>query len=1310
MSYINGLENTHSLGALPTELEKQLKENMHMVERALSKTNELKGLGFLPGKKEKNNLLTFQEVVKKYNKGITREEIEAWVWYKRQQGIPMKGWVDYYLKAGQVKKDLLYAKSTTVVKDNHFRDLRTVPAGAVLGTPTKKSHEYDKQNYLIIRSQDNELLYVLEKNVVRQKTGVSASEKELNRLIKAGALFYLDGEMLPKPIFAFGNIYEKLELLEKDKEVICQLYGEVVYKNHVAVLEDRKPRPLSVADDNPQERPYIAAFSQFAMEYRLNALHPDTCVILEDFYSLQEAFKKWLYSLPDERFKESSAFNISQYHIEGKYPSNRTVQNFSEQRMAESKKAGAKAGYTDREKQNIKKEIREDLKSAAKNEGERLFSEFLYEAIPAPIQQDIDKIWNKLYNGDSEIDYSRIPMGCELSATWNGFPWEMKPVQREGVGFMEVVNSGILAFDVGVGKTLTAIVELAQALYDGKCSKALLCVPDAVYKKWIAELFGQTDKKGNLIKTGILTGTDIVLNEWGNLGVKWQKKIDTSKVPDKSITIVNFGGLVNIGFSNDVAVEFVDELKHVLMQQETDSMTNRDEAKLNTKIEKTIGNIMAKNVAQIDKVGFDYLVIDEAHNFKNVFSTVKKGKNQSKRRFFSEAGTTSERGVKSFFLSNYIQRRYGNNVMLLTATPFTNAPIEVYSMLSLVGYETMKKRNISNLERFFELHVREEEQPVYTTQETLEMKPVVKAFNNRMLLQSLIYNKIMYRTADGEKRPQKVNLPKVNEKKDGRMVRLKASDQVLTYLHMSPMQREVQNHIVKGIENAVEDRRFGKILGFMNKSLNNALSPHIAMKEEPKDCYDFVDNSPKLKYTLESIRTVKQWHEKHGELCSGMIIYINRGKDYFHLLKEWLEKEVGFQRGIDYKSFQKEQGIPESEILDIRKKFDEVEIITGGISPEKKDALKEAFNAGVIKVIIGTSTISEGIDFQRRGTCIFNCYPEYNPTQLRQLEGRIWRFGNPYEYVRIVLPLVQDSMDVFIFQKLEEKTARLNDIWYRSDRGNVLDLDALDPEEVKFALITKVDEIADYYISGMRKETERKIGIMAGNIPMLKEYKRSKARYEDVRQLLLDEIYKVISNLETFDYIWSPPSEKELKEKAKADRDAIKKELKLYEDLKEFKAKGGAVEPMEIANMVQRLHNRSNYFPYYRFVSYSELRMKITRTGNILHKQGFDNTTDVDKVIEQYQQEVEKLRDELSYILSPEHYQKVVDEVKEKKSALAIDGKTVEERVKEFAKLNNLLEYRDAPAQTKKEPNDDDLKLIIAIAEAEAELLELLNL
>jgi hypothetical protein len=75
--------------------------------------------------------------------------------------------------------------------------------------------------------------------------------------------------------------------------------------------------------------------------------------------------------------------------------------------------------------------------------------------------------------------------------------------------------------------------------------------------------------------------------------------------------------------------------------------------------------------------------------------------------------------------------------------------------------------------------------------------------------------------------------------------------------------------------------------------------------------------------------------------------------------------------------------------------------------------------------------------------------------------------------VRIVMPLVQDSMDVFVFQKLEEKTSRINDIWFRGDRGNVLDLESMDPEEIKLALITDVDRLVAMFFDQAKENLNR---------------------------------------------------------------------------------------------------------------------------------------------------------------------------------------------------------------------------------------------
>ena len=142
---------------------------------------------------------------------------------------------------------------------------------------------------------------------------------------------------------------------------------------------------------------------------------------------------------------------------------------------------------------------------------------------------------------------------------------------------------------------------------------------------------------------------------------------------------------------------------------------------------------------------------------------VKKDKNGNKR--FGMTGATSDTGIKTFFLTNYLQRKFGRNIMLLTATPFTNSPLEIYSMLSLVGYHGLRQMNIYNINDFFEQFVLETTEDTVNYKEEIVQKDVVKSFNNRLLLQRLIHNHINYKTGEeaGVQRPSKVNLPKINE-------------------------------------------------------------------------------------------------------------------------------------------------------------------------------------------------------------------------------------------------------------------------------------------------------------------------------------------------------------------------------------------------------------------------------------------------------------------------------------------------------------------------------------------------------------------
>jgi hypothetical protein len=1195
MSFLNGIASAASIGPLDPYLSNQLRAAQDRLRPLMPGAS----LGNVapPGK-----TLSFEQVVEKYNKGLTSDEIQAWVWYKRETGVPMKGWDKYYIK---------------------------------------------------------------EKG--------KALEARLHELVRSGALFYMDGQLLPFPIYTYGNMYDRLVQLEKDQETIVSYFGQAAFEAHKSAIEKAKPEMMSVTNPDERERPIIMAISDFAQNSDVFSISQvreefmelenaqelkkvngkvegkkDKEIIRIRFdgekrYTLQEVFIKWLFTLnADTDFEKSSAIDIADYYI-----ANRPLRD-----------------------DRLSKEEKTELKANARIEGEKLFSRFLHEVLAFEDQQRLDYAWNRTYNGQSDINYSRVPIGFVCSARFKSGLLQITDIQREGVAFMEAMGSGINAFDVGVGKTMTAIVNLAHNLYSGKCLRPLIVVPKPTYRKWINEIIGFTDKKTGEFVPGVLSHTGVTVNDWFNLGTETLSRINLDKpVPEKSITILTYEGFKRLGFGESVSEELFTELVNILGQSK--EKTARDKEIEYQKFREMIGVGLKNSVADVDALGFDYAVIDEAHRCKNVFSQVKSDDDGNKR--YNIQSATSETGQKAFLILSYIQRKFGRNTMLLTATPFSNSPLEIYSMLSLVAYDSLRENGIANVDAFFDLFVLPTVEWTANYKEEIVEKEVIKSFTNRRVLQKLIYNHILYKTGEeaGVVRPKKVNLPLLYDLEDARK-RLPQDEQVLTYIHMTPKQRENQNAIVAMAKNSTQGKLdMGNLFRALAYSLDNALSPFI-LNGTPESHREFVEQSPKIAYVMECIRSVKKWHEEKGESPSGQVIYMNRGKQFFPFIKQYLENEVGFQKGVMYD----------------RVRVDEVEIISSEINDTRKETIKEAFLDGVVKIIIGTATIREGIDLQKRGTVIYNCYPEWNPTDIRQLEGRIWRQGNQFKYVRIVMPLVQDSMDVFVFQKLEEKTARINDIWFKGDRGNVLDLESLDPEEVKLALITDVDRLVRMFFDQEKEGLNRAYKKTGLALEAIRKVQRDIGEYRKYREKCLEYFKNFRSELLQKSFM------EQLPKAAEDDREADKR----YKKGKEIKEaidgllSATDLQDRDIIALGRKIDGSYGMLGVYLsdrynlsyFKEYVSSVRKTERTA--LNPKGFTLESDLKPVLEQYEAEKQAIvakSDLYKGDSASPRWAELRKEIEARKSALEVEGRSAKARAEEFGRLNYLLSYRMAAAESK---------------------------
>lgn len=1078
---------------------------------------------------------------------------------------------------------------------------------------------------------------------------VSNPADKLKQWVKDGYLCYDGTEFLPATLFFAGNIYNRMAKVKEYETAITEAFGKEVFENQYKRLEESVPERLKILVSE-NERLYITPVDPFASEHFITALNDGT--VFDEETSLLLAYQQWLNGLSQESFTNgSNAYEIRNYFIDNeRFPNNTNPE----------------------EKVLIKRRSQLD--------GLQLFSKFLFEAVTREDQQIIEHVWNSTYNAIKEYDYSRIPIGFEINRMFKNAPIDPRPALWDGVKFLTVNGSGIVAFDVGVGKTMTAILAMAQALYTGQCKRPLVIVPNPTYKKWISETIGEFNADGTIKVNGVLPQYRDRINDFYNLGVKYEKKLSQNWPKDFTITFITYEGLERLGFSAN-AKEFLGERLYTILNQ--GNLEARDVQKLRESIDSILGDVTSDTIANFDELGFDYIVCDEAHNFKKIFTRVKgrvdKNKNERETSPYQISnGEPSNRGLKLFSFTQWVlDKNNMRNVVLLTATPFTNSPLEIYSMLSLVAYQNLEKRGITNLIDFFDKFIHEESELSVTIRGKFEPRPVIKTFNNRQVLQNIIFSSIIYKTGEeaGVPRPVKVVYPYL---KDERGIFLNPEERIETSLRPTPDQeywlREIARFANQTPGNAIEpfvpksmydnrNRLLGRDLLAINLAKSVTLSPYlmriggedgVLLYEKENPTYtEFIDSSPKLEYTMKCMQSVRNWHISRNEPVSGIILYMNMATGYFPLIKEYLVKKVGYDKK-------------------------EVQIIIGGISQAKKERIKEKFLAGDVKVILGSATIKEGIDLQVRTTTLFNEAMDWNPTDITQLEGRAWRQGNIHSYVRIVTPLIENSLDVFLFQKLEEKTSRINDIWYRKGRGNVLKLEEFDPKELKMGLMTDPRERVRAEIELEITKLTNQQSVATGTITRINE---AKTAIEELRgaeleiNRIFETAYKTLEyQLNTFKSELTYPDLSKTKQEELQSK--VNSLTALLERDKDDKTK------IAVCKRYAKYRISQSGYGYdaeaYRIINTCDkqiIRFNLLQSiqKNVLEPKGLTMADDLQPIITQAETEARDIQAKIDELKSESYIDKRVQEITAEMLEKKRLSKSIDERVKEFESQNYLL-------------------------------------
>ena len=263
---------------------------------------------------------------------------------------------------------------------------------------------------------------------------------------------------------------------------------------------------------------------------------------------------------------------------------------------------------------------------------------------------------------------------------------EIKPHQWQSIHHLYRQGRGISALGTGFGKTLTAIGLMSLMRQEGTSKRVWLQVPNNKVKDWITEI---KDVMPNL-KIASIDPEEPGYSSRDRRYAKYQAMARSNA--DIVIMPESAAGEIQLSAENNALVT---SRVAALYRMEHDKGSERQQQLAELRGELKAQNGKTNLTISFEDFGCDTLIVDEAHRYKNLFSS-----NLSRETGMND-GRQSAKAMSLFKKSEYIREKNdGKNVFLLTATPLTNSPLEYYNMLQYVAPDELQRLKVNTIDSF----------------------------------------------------------------------------------------------------------------------------------------------------------------------------------------------------------------------------------------------------------------------------------------------------------------------------------------------------------------------------------------------------------------------------------------------------------------------------------------------------------------------------------------------------------------------------------------------------------------------------------
>ncbi|WP_086282208.1 MULTISPECIES: SNF2-related protein [unclassified Enterococcus] len=773
-----------------------------------------------------------------------------------------------------------------------------------------------------------------------------------------------------------GEVKEKLSVAKIAYERAEDPVQKERYKQNVAALEQAQPEPLQAGDIDFQigstwiPTEYYNQFLYELLEVPENIQGTGIKNVYIEKVTFNSSWKIHGY------FRSSTEVLLTQTYGTGRKNAYELIENSLNLQKAKvtdqvyDPDLGKYKYILNPEETMLAREKQEEIES--------LFHEWLFSDTER--RTTLVSIYNEKFNTIVPRSYD----GRNLIFDDMNLKMELREHQKNVIARILYSGKALMAHEVGAGKTAAMLSAGMYLKQNNLIHKPLYVVPNHLTEQWGKEIltfypsakvlvttkkdFEKTNR--NAFVSKIATGDyDAII-----IGHSQFERIPLSKERQ----IANLNAQLSETLKAVMEAKAADDKSFTVKQIEKYRET------LKNKLDKLKNQEKKDDLLTFEQLGVDFLFVDEAHAYKNLFVYTK---------MTNVAGvgkSNSQRATDMLDKVRYIQEKHeGKNVVFATGTPISNSMSEMYVMQHFLQPEELLRRGLTNFDAWASTFG----QVVSSLEITPEasgyrIRDRFKKFHNLPELMKTFNLVADIQTAD------MLNLP-VPELKTGNVQTVVAEK--------SPFQNNMMDDFVirsEKIRTGSVDPHIDNMLKLTHEAKLMAIDSRLIDDTQPRD--------PESKISLCCDRVYAIW-ERTKENRSTQMIFSDAGtpkKDMFNVYDE-------------IKDQLREKGIPENEIA----------FIHDAKTDAQRDALFEKMKSGEIRVLLGsTQKLGTGTNVQHKLIAAHHIDCPWKPSDLTQREGRILRQGNENKEVEIFRYITKGTFDSYLWQIQEQKLTYISQV------------------------------------------------------------------------------------------------------------------------------------------------------------------------------------------------------------------------------------------------------------------------------------------